>query len=67
MPRLLPAVLIPTLALLYTPLHPSPQGTSAQVEQACPPAEPPPVALPANAAASLRQALDDAREHQKHV
>jgi inorganic pyrophosphatase len=65
--RLLPAVLIPTLGVLFTPLHPGPQATSAQVRQACPAAERPPTALPPKAAESLRQALDDAREHQEHV
>jgi inorganic pyrophosphatase len=65
--RLLPTVLIPTLALVCTSLSPIPPTASAQVKQACPAAEPPPTALPAKAAESLRDALQAARGHETHA
>jgi inorganic pyrophosphatase len=65
--RLLPTVLIPALAFAFTPLRLVPPTASVQVKQACPAAEPPPTALPAKAAASLRRALDDAARHAEHT
>jgi inorganic pyrophosphatase len=64
--RLLPVAFI-LLLLTFTSVYPVTPTAFAQVTQACPPAEPPPTALPAKAAESLRRALNDAADHAEHT
>ncbi|CAN5362123.1 hypothetical protein BH23ACI1_BH23ACI1_25100 [soil metagenome] len=59
--------IVVVIATLLFGLPESAPPSAAQQRRSCPAAEPPPVRLPQRADAALREAFEDARDHDRHV